>query len=509
MTQAKSAQVTETEFAFECSLRETDAIKRSLSSKHEAAQEKPDEKLGGVSGTCGVSGTFNKGEMIEEGKREKKGNESSRRNQPHNLVELLLSVAGIYASFLVQGVVQESVYSVRDVKTGAKFKCPVFLVSTVCLFSAAFALTMLVRANDHHRVLTTVKHALKDLTERAIFRSKISSKNPLKASTSTDLPSVASTAVSSAAASPTAPNTSITASSSAGSISSTTTSTSATSPTNASPTPSAAKAVVVGAGEESGQSSGALAWESLRVSVTYVTAMCCTNFALTRVNYPTQVLVKSAKAVPVIVGGFLLYGKRYPLSDYLLVATLTTSLILFQYSSFREAGKKVSDVSPGASGSAAPLSSRSDMALGLVALLASLTFDGITGPSQDRLIARHNLNGNEIMFLLNLFAAPAGFIFSALLEGSRPYETVASQPLKFLPLIFAFVLCGTLGQFFIVRILRQLGSLHLTLITTTRKFLAILVSVIIFGHAITPLQWAATAAIFSAGFLKYFVAKSK
>lgn len=57
--------------------------------------------------------------------------------------------------------------------------------------------------------------------------------------------------------------------------------------------------------------------EGFCISLSYVGAMAATNFALTRVNYPTQVLVKSAKAVPVILGG-IFYGKRYPVSDYLV-----------------------------------------------------------------------------------------------------------------------------------------------------------------------------------------------
>lgn len=54
-------------------------------------------------------------------------------------------------------------------------------------------------------------------------------------------------------------------------------------------------------------------FQSLRemalISLSYSGSMLFTNYALTHVNYPTQILVKSAKMVPVVVGGFVFFGE--------------------------------------------------------------------------------------------------------------------------------------------------------------------------------------------------------
>eukprot|EP01055_Gregarina_sp_Pseudo9_P001633 Gregarina_sp_Pseudo_9__1632@NODE_209_length_3610_cov_60_079530_g194_i0_p2_GENE_NODE_209_length_3610_cov_60_079530_g194_i0NODE_209_length_3610_cov_60_079530_g194_i0_p2_ORF_typecomplete_len367_score45_55UAA/PF08449_11/1_2e69TPT/PF03151_16/1_9e21EamA/PF00892_20/0_00021EamA/PF00892_20/3_7e09SLC35F/PF06027_12/5_9e02SLC35F/PF06027_12/7_8e09Nuc_sug_transp/PF04142_15/13Nuc_sug_transp/PF04142_15/2_3e07CRTlike/PF08627_10/6_7e02CRTlike/PF08627_10/3_9e05CRTlike/PF08627_10/13PUNUT/PF16913_5/2_4e02PUNUT/PF169 len=230
--------------------------------------------------------------------------------------------------------------------------------------------------------------------------------------------------------------------------------------------------------------------EGFLISLTYVSAMCCTNYSLTKVNYPTQVLVKSAKAVPVVVGGWLMYGKRYPIADYIMVLAVTTGLVMFQYANVTKAS-----------------SSTGAHLLGYLALGGSLLFDGMTGPRQDKLISKYKLNTGEMMVLVNSFAAPLGLLFSLAIEGTTPYNVVWDQAAVFLPRILAFVLCGAAGQFFIVGILRRLGSLQLTLITTSRKFFAILLSVIWFGHPLTAIQWLAVAVIFSSALLKYTTKK--
>lgn len=234
--------------------------------------------------------------------------------------------------------------------------------------------------------------------------------------------------------------------------------------------------------------------EGFLISLSYVAAMVCTNFALTRINYPSQVLVKSAKAVPVIVGGFLLYGKRYPLADYLTVTIVTVSLLVFQYENVTKVSSK---------------RETQQSMIGFVALFFSLVFDGVTGPRQDRLVGKYQLGTGDLMLLINIFAAPICFILSSIIEGSAPYAHASSNASSLIPRIIGFVLCGSAGQIFIVQILRNLGSLHLTLITTTRKFFAILVSVLWFGHSLSNLQWAAVAFIFSSGFFKYIMREKR
>ena len=64
-------------------------------------------------------------------------------------------------------------------------------------------------------------------------------------------------------------------------------------------------------------------------ALTYAIAMVASNKALQWINYPTQVVGKSCKPIPVMILGVLFGGKRYPLLKYLFVFVLLTLVKLF------------------------------------------------------------------------------------------------------------------------------------------------------------------------------------
>jgi len=103
---------------------------------------------------------------------------------------------------------------------------------------------------------------------------------------------------------------------------------------------------------------------------TQMLAMASSNEALRYVSYPTQVLGKSCKMVPVMLFGILIGGKwrDYGLMDYIQVAVVTAGVTVFNFGA---------PVKPGKGGG-----SSSSYGLGLIA--ASLALDGFTGGLQDR-----------------------------------------------------------------------------------------------------------------------------
>lgn len=62
--------------------------------------------------------------------------------------------------------------------------------------------------------------------------------------------------------------------------------------------------------------------------------------------------------------------------------------------------------------------------------------------------------------------------------------------------VLLFCLCGAVGQLFIFYTIRTFGSLVNTIITTTRKFFNILLSVIWNGNPLLPQQWLAVLLVF-------------
>ena len=64
---------------------------------------------------------------------------------------------------------------------------------------------------------------------------------------------------------------------------------------------------------------------------TYLSAMVCGNMALRWIIYPTQVIAKSSKPIPVMLVGVLLANKRYRVQKYFFVLMIVIGVIMFIY----------------------------------------------------------------------------------------------------------------------------------------------------------------------------------
>lgn len=100
------------------------------------------------------------------------------------------------------------------------------------------------------------------------------------------------------------------------------------------------------------------------VSLTYLLAMVCSNMALQWVPYPTQVVGKSAKPIPVMILGVLIGRKSYTLQKYFFVLMIVVGIVLFMLK--EKAGS----------------ASQETLGIGELLLCLSLTMDGLTGAVQ-------------------------------------------------------------------------------------------------------------------------------
>lgn len=148
--------------------------------------------------------------------------------------------------------------------------------------------------------------------------------------------------------------------------------------------------------------------------------------------------------------------------------------------------------------------------IGRLLLLGSLTCDGVTGALQDKLVGHSRPSAYHLMLYNNLWAAL--YLFVALLVSGRllPGALFIWQYPAILSLMCVFALTSASGQIFIYYAVRHHGSLVCTMITTTRKFFTILLSVLWFGHILSVVQWLAVGVVFAGLALDiYFSAKHK
>lgn len=206
--------------------------------------------------------------------------------------------------------------------------------------------------------------------------------------------------------------------------------------------------------------------------------MVSSNTALRWISYPTQVIAKSAKPIPVMVFGVFIGRKSYSPRKYLYVLMIVVGVTLFMYKSGREN------------------ENTENSTLGLVLILFSLFMNGITGLIQDRIRENVKPSGKQMMTSINAFSSLI-LSFLILITGEwREFFIFFSSHPESLKDLTNLNLFGALGQFFIFMMISEFGSLPCSIVSTVRKFLTVLFSVMVFGNSLRRQQWFGTTLVF-------------
>lgn len=225
-------------------------------------------------------------------------------------------------------------------------------------------------------------------------------------------------------------------------------------------------------------------------SLTYLTAMVSSNMALRHVNYPTQVVGKSCKPIPIMVLGVLIGRKRYTMKKYLFISMIVAGVALFML-------KKNPTSVPDSLSSTTIFSTITSIGIGEMLLILSLSMDGLTGAVQERMKSDHQTKSGHMMYKMNLWST-----FYLLLatvatgELGRFYEFIGRHP-SIIYDICLFSSLSAIGQLFIFLTVSEFGPLPCSIITTTRKFFTVLISVFLFGNKLTTTQWMGTSLVFT------------
>lgn len=214
-------------------------------------------------------------------------------------------------------------------------------------------------------------------------------------------------------------------------------------------------------------------------SMSYVGAMLASNIALRFVPYPTQVLGKSCKPIPVMILGVLLARKRYPLIKYFSVLLIVLGVALFLFKDKKNTGAVEST------------------GWGEMLLLLSLTLDGLTGASQDKMRNEFSTGAHSMMLAVNKWSMlylGAGILFTGEIFSFIAF--VQRYPYVIWNMLL-FSITSALGQNFIFTTVTSFGPLTTSVVTTTRKFFTILFSVLFLGNAISNRQWCAVGLVFT------------
>ena len=269
--------------------------------------------------------------------------------------------------------------------------------------------------------------------------------------------------------------------------------------------------------------------------------------ALHYVSFPLQTIAKSTKVIPVMIMGKVLNKKTYPCVDYIEAVLICLGVSLFSL-----ANVSADFFGGGTSGDA---SSYAALA-GLAMLALYIVSDSFTSQWQSRLYQAHPTVDNgvlesrptskkrplaavsrgddaprrlatrikrprhakppqvdqfQMMFAVNTWAIIMT-TFALVTSGElwTTLQFIGDNPIAFLDNVTIAITSAT-GQLFIFYTIKTFGPIVFTIIMTTRQMFSIVLSTVIFGHAIKPLMGLGAVIVFATIFnrIKRQAAKRK
>jgi len=214
----------------------------------------------------------------------------------------------------------------------------------------------------------------------------------------------------------------------------------------------------------------------------------CQYEALKYVSFPTQVLAKASKIIPVMLMGKVVSNKTYERYEYMVAALISLGMVFFLFG--KASSGKTDD-------SVTTLS-------GVLILVGYMAFDSFTSNWQGELFKEYSMSSIQMMAGVNLFSCLLTSV-SLLQQGVFVSSLLfMSQFPRFVVDCLLLSLCSAVGQLFIYHTISAFGPVVFVIIMTVRQVLAVVLSCIVFSHAISVTSLFGIIIVFSALFLKIY-----
>lgn len=190
--------------------------------------------------------------------------------------------------------------------------------------------------------------------------------------------------------------------------------------------------------------------------------MSLSNLALSYLNYPTQLIFKSCKLIPVMIGSIIILGKRYGFLDYVAAVIMCIGLTMFTLAD--------SKTSPNFD------------AIGVIVISLALLCDAIIGNVQEKAMKQYQASNNEVVFYSYAIAC----VYLVVITGSTGimgagYAYCSEMPYKLYTNIFLLSVSGYMGLQAVLTLVRICGATVAVTVTTMRKAISIIISFLLFS----------------------------
>lgn len=224
-------------------------------------------------------------------------------------------------------------------------------------------------------------------------------------------------------------------------------------------------------------------------ALTNIVSAWCQYEALKYVSFPTQVLSKSCKVIPVMLMGRLVSGNRYELWEYLSAALISVGMVLFMMTSTEHVS-----------------SSAVTTLSGLVLLAVYLCCDSFTSSWQGQLFKQYQMSPLHMLCYVNMFSCL--LTATSLLQHAATVQSVALlQHPMFLLDCTVLALASCVGQTLIYYTIKHYGAVLFTVIMTLRQAASILLSCIVFDHRLSAAGMVGVLLVLVAVFMRLYCRK--
>lgn len=209
--------------------------------------------------------------------------------------------------------------------------------------------------------------------------------------------------------------------------------------------------------------------------------------ALKFISFPTQVLAKSCKIIPVMLMGRIISRNKYEFYEYVVAVAISIGMIFFLSGSYDQSKHT-------------PITTLT----GLFLLCMYMVFDSFTANWQSEIFKSYGISSLQMTFGVNLFStmftAASLFVQGGFVEGLE----FSSEHPKFLIDCVILSISSAVGQLFIFFTIEKFGAIVFTIIMTLRQALAILLSCLIYQHHIAPVGVLGIFIVFLAIFVRVY-----
>lgn len=189
------------------------------------------------------------------------------------------------------------------------------------------------------------------------------------------------------------------------------------------------------------------------------------NSSLIYLNYPTQVIFKCCKLIPVMTGGIFILKRKYKSIDYAATFFMVLGLIAFTLAN--------SQLSPDFN------------VFGIIMISCALLCDAVMGNYQEKVMKEHEVPNAEIIFFAYLFGFL--YLFVAMFVSNHLFSAFVFCAQHSLVYVYILMFCttGYFGIQAILTLVKKYGALTAVTVTTLRKAVSIVISFILYNKPFT------------------------